>query len=703
MEFLIADSFTDSLTRLTNDEQKAVKTTAFDLQMNPTGTGLNLHRLDRSKDKRFWSVRVSEDLRLIIHRDASSLLLCYTDHHEAAYTWANRRKLETHPRTRAAMFVEVRERVEEVVVPAAARFEEPEPRHEQVGAALANADGPRVFDSKSDEELLIYGVPVEWLGAVRDATEDDLLELAGHLPAEAAEALLELAVGGTPFVSQPAEPQVDPLLHPDAQRRFRVVANVQELERALSAPWEKWAVFLHPAQREAVERDYTGPARIAGSAGTGKTVVALHRAAYLAKHNPDARILLTTFSEPLARALAVKLRYLVDNTPRVRKLIEVRALDAVADRQYEKVHGRAELASREVIINLLATVASEVKTQRFALDFLVTEWEEILDPWQLTTWEAYRDVQRLGRKVRLPESQRAELWQIFQQVISRLAERNIVTQAQILGRLTDHIRSLGESPFDFVVVDEAQDVSVPQLRLLAALSGGRPNSLFLTGDLGQRIFQQPFSWKSLGVDIRGRSRILRVNYRTSHQIRTRADRLLPQEVADVDGNVEDRRGTISVLNGPAPVIQTLDSEAKERSEISSWLKDRVAEKVKLHEIGVFVRSEAQIPRARKGVEQAGLRYKVLDERIDVESGHVSVGTMHLAKGLEFKAVVVAACDYNVIPLQERVAAIVDESDLEEVYNTERHLLYVACTRARDNLLVTAVRPPSEFLDDLEGR
>jgi superfamily I DNA/RNA helicase len=244
-------------------------------------------------------------------------------------------------------------------------------------------------------------------------------------------------------------------------------------------------------------------------------------------------------------------------------------------------------------------------------------------------------------------------------------------------------------------------VNVAQLRFLAALGAGQPNSLFFAGDLGQRIFQQPFSWKALGVDVRGRSRILQINYRTSHQIRMQADRLLGPEVSDVDGITEDRRSTISIFNGPLPTIQVLDSQADEAQAVDAWLSERVTEGVRPDEIAVFVRSVAELDRARAAVERAGLSFKILDEKVETTPGYVTISTMHLAKGLEFRAVVVMACDDEIIPLQERIETVTNDTDLEEVYNTERHLLYVACTRARDYLLVTSVAPGSEFLDDLQ--
>jgi hypothetical protein len=180
-----------------------------------------------------------------------------------------------------------------------------------------------------------------------------------------------------------------------------------------------------------------------------------------------------------------------------------------------------------------------------------------------------------------------------------------------------------------------------------------------------------------------------------------ADRLLAPQLSDVDGNTEDRRGTISVFNGPKPTIGVSDTPESEIKMVTQWLSDRLTEEKKPQEIGVFVRSANELPRARAAVEGTGIPLKILDTHVETTSGHISISTMHLAKGLEFRAVVVMACDDEVIPLQKRIETVSDDSDLEEVYNTERHLLYVACTRARDNLLVTSVEPASEFLDDLQ--
>ena len=156
-----------------------------------------------------------------------------------------------------------------------------------------------------------------------------------------------------------------------------------------------------------------------------------------------------------------------------------------------------------------------------------------------------------------------------------------------------------------------------------------------------------------------------------------------------------------VFNGPPPAIRTLVSEAEETAAVGQWIADLGKAGLAPHEIGIFVRSEAQLGRARAAAEHAGIPFRMLDEHVETTSGYASIGTMHLSKGLEFRAVAVMACDDEIIPLQQRIEEVGDDADLKEIYETERHLLYVVCTRARDHLLVTGVTPVSEFLDDLK--
>ncbi len=677
MNFRISDTFTGSLTKLPSQEQKAAKTTVFDLQVNPANPGLSFHRIENAKDLHFWSVRASRDLRIIIHKTAADLLVCYVGHHDDAYKWAEKRRIQQHPQTGAIQLVEIRERVEEV------------PVFVPVEQLEAKPQSQLLFQNVADESFLSFGVPEEWLSDVRLATETTLFDLAEHLPQEAAEALLELATGGTPETV--AKSATKGFEHPDTQRRFRLVSDESELALALDYPWEKWTIFLHPSQKSVVERRFNGPARVTGSAGTGKTIVALHRAAFLVRRNPKARILLTTFSDALADLLSIKLDRLIGKGSSVRKQITLKSIPAMA----RELSGKFEIAAPAEISGWIDGAMDSLGELPFPKRMVLSEWRHLFDAWQLASLESYLSVPRVGMKTRLGSKQRETMFDILSKVREQLEASGKKTWSAIYHSLADTHRGR----FDHVIVDEAQDLSVAQLRFVSRLASDGENNLLFAGDTGQRIFQPPFSWKSLGIDIRGRSSTLRVNYRTSHQIRQGADKLLPNVIRDTDGNEESRSGTVSVFNGPIPKCQVFDTIDAEIEAVSAKLHELLDRDFHPDEVGIFVRSKGQLPRARAALKASGLQWSELENTSRPATGRIALSTMHLAKGLEFRAVVVMACDDEVIPLQERIEAISDEADLEEVYTTERHLLYVACTRAREELFITATNPESEFLRD----
>ena len=302
----------------------------------------------------------------------------------------------------------------------------------------------------------------------------------------------------------------------------------------------------------------------------------------------------------------------MSNEPEAFARVEVQSLDAMGLSLYQARFGMAELAPPNTVGELIKEAVS-AEHINFGLTFVTSEWERVIDAWQLSTWGDYRDVRRIGRYRRLSQIQREALWPVFERVRAGLLQRGLTTKAEMFGWLTAEIAGRASPPYQYVVVDEAQDVSVPQLRFLSALAGGSPNGLFFAGDLGQRIFQQPFSWRELDVDIRGRSQNLRINYRTSHQIRIQADRLLDPELSDVDGNTEERKGTVSVFNGPNPVVRALGDEKVEAEVVSEWLRERIKDGLNPDELGVFVRSHEQLDRAVSAVRNSGFACDVIDD------------------------------------------------------------------------------------------
>lgn len=690
MPTILAESLTASLAKLANDEQKQAQLTAFTLMTEPDRPGLQFHRIDKSKDPNFWSVRVSRDIRIIVHKTGGSLMLAYVDHHDDAYAWAERRRIEAHPATGAIQIVEVRERVEEIALPPALV------RGEMALDAPAAAHLPPIFANLDAGRLLSVGVPEDWVADVGKATEESFLALAAHLPQEAAEALLEYAATG--ILPVPAPATADPLVHPDTMRRFRILDGIEELQAALDAPFEKWAVFLHPLQRQVVERDYSGPVRVAGSAGTGKTVVALHRVMRILRDDPNARVLLTTFSDPLADALQRKLAILAGGRRELTDRVTFASFRRIAEELYALTTGRkAHLADRDSIRKLVEQAASEAGATGFSPRFFLSEWENVVDAWHIDSVDAYADVPRMGRKNRLGSKQRETLWQVFARVREALRQRALFTPAALFQHVTATYATREEKPFSHIVVDEAQDLGVFELRFLAAIAPKKPDALFFAGDIGQRIFQQPFSWLGLGIDVRGRSVTLKVNYRTSQQIRQMADRLLPRTVRDVDGLEEDRRGTVSVFEGIEPEVVIAEDETAEREVAAAFIRRALDDHIAPREIAIFVRSAEQLPRARSIAQTAGLSFRTATISRNDEDKAL-VGIMHLAKGLEFRAVAVVACDEGILPLAARIADVADAFELDEVIATERQLLYVAATRARDRLFVSGISPGSEFIE-----
>jgi len=685
----LANSFMESLHGLTQAERGAVFTTVNQLFANPAQPGLSAERLN-GRDQNFWSCRVNRDVRIIYHNLNGRILVCYVDHHDAAYAWANTRYIREHPVTGAVQIITS----VEVVQP-------------QYIYPPTQTPQRALFERYTDRELLTYGVPEEWMPTIRSIdSEERLLGIIEHLPVETRDALLLLADGRIPTTPvAPTTPVNDAIELPSSQISFFNVKNQEDLELAFIDNWQAWMVFLHPEQRRLVTRDYNGPVKIAGSAGTGKTVVALHRAAEEARKHPDIRILLTTISNPLTRALHQKLNTLLTTEPRSRERIDVESLYDVAIRLHQNVFRQTPvIIDQQSVYQIVSTITQRFQsilpaTLRITPEFMYREWTDIIDAWQIYDFERYRTFTRLGRTRRLTMQQREALWVLLSEITKEIRARQVLTMAQLFQKLTDYYAT-HYGPYQSLIVDECQDVTPYQMRFLAALMRDNPSGLFLAGDIGQQIYQTPYSWLSVGVNIIGRSHVLRVNYRTSQQIRRTADYLVDVVVRDVDGNEENRSNTISVFSGPQPQFIAGATILEEVNRVADWLRPRVDQlRIPAHEMCIIVRSAAQIERARMVAQIVGVAHHVIDERIDISENTLPIMTMQLAKGLEFRAVIVMACDEQVIPQYESLGSY-DAAETAAIHTSERQLLYVACTRAREELVLSYSGTPSMFLLDM---
>ena len=694
MPIIIAESFMKQLKRLTEREQGMVAKVVLGLQYEPTSAKHNLHKVDGNAG--WWSAYVNGDLRIILRKQVdgkSMMVICWADHHDAAYLWARRHVLKQHPATGAMQLVEIPEVVE--TPPAASSQEKPAPAEAAVP--------PCMKLGITEDDLLAFGIPELWVGTVLKArTADEILAIGEHLPPDAVEAILKIAVGEMPSRPEPPtsakrpEEVSKPFTSEREKQAWWIVTDDKDLKDALqSTAWDTWCVYLHPSQRAVAERDYPGAYRVSGSAGTGKTVVALHHARYLLRKDPSAVVLVTTFSENLADDLNDRVKPLM--RPRELERCDTRTFRDFGRETFDMIrpgHPRVlapgelhDLAERVVGAN------SAMLPRGILPEFTVSEFERVVDTRGLTTWESYRDAVRRGVLRRLSEERRLALWNVFALIRGELRKNGWMTANEMFCELAGYYRANPERPrtYTHIVVDESQDLCEAELAFLAAYAQG-PGCLFFAGDIGQRIVRYSFPWKPFGIDLRGKSKVLKVNYRTTRQIRSMADRLMAEKIEDADEIVQVRKGTVSLLSGPNPEFRQFDTPEAEIEGVAKWLDKLHDEQgVEPRAIAVFFRSEKERQRALAAVAKS---------EYAASASMLKVCSMLDAKGLEYQAVVVMACDADVIPSPERLAEADIIAGLQEIYDTERNLLYVACTRARDYLLITSSGIPSELLLDM---
>jgi superfamily I DNA/RNA helicase len=678
MTVVLAITFIPAIQRLAANEQVRAIDFLVKFQENPAHPGLSLERVTDARDPDIWSARITRDLRAIIHKTSDRYALLYAGHHDDAYTWAERRRVEVHPVTGALQIVEAAEVVREEL-------------------QWTPAKGTTLFADHSDIYLRSLGLPDDWLPVIREIRDDDqLLSVAGNLPEEVAERLLRIASGEIVTPPTPVAAAKTLTASGDSQRRFWVVEDAAELAELLQKPIAAWVRFLHPSQRELVDGAFKGPVKVTGGAGTGKTVVAMHRARSLSRSGK--RVLLTTFVGTLCQNLGRGLQLLCNADERSR--ITVATIDSIAHGIVRKREPRVQLADDGTIeakINEFAIYAEGVADA----SFLVAEWNNVVRPQGIGSWTEYRSARRTGRGRPLSAKDRRAVWNVFERLLEALSSTGHLPPHILASRAATLVES-GDSTseFDAVIVDEVQDLTVAQLRLVRALASRAPENLMLVGDGGQRIYSGGYSLHALGIDVRGRSKKLRLNYRTTKQIQVAADRIIGTESDDLDGAIESRHPK-SLLRGPEPTVTGFPTESKHDKFLVDEIRRVIAEGISPNEIAIFVRTKDLVKATKNVLHKAAIEYEVLDRDTDLaDASGVNIATMHRAKGLEFKVVFVARCGAEFVPLSSVLRKQTDPADRDATLALERQLLYVSLTRARDEAIVTWVGKPSPFLAPL---
>ena len=684
----IFDEFLDAFARIPRAQQKKVNKFLRKFREDPTNPSINYESISTFKDPNLRTVRIDQAYRAIVLKPeiGNVYVLLWVDNHDEAMQWAARKRIAIHPETGSLQVISA----EPVVVA-------PAPVEAEVALAL--------FDHVRDRELSRLGVPPDQVAAVRGMlTVEQLDQAQAQLPPEAFEALHWLADGETLETVEAAmaiavEADVDTddfeaaLERDSSKRRFVLVDDDATLEAMLDAPLEKWRVFLHPSQRRLVYRNWNGPVRVLGGAGTGKTVVAMHRAAYLAEkvfREPGDRILFTTFTRNLALDIRANLATLC--SPDALARIEVVHLDKWVQDLLQNAGYKYEVkwwGSGGQLQGLWDQAEVLGAGLGFPTGFFRDEWERVVQAQGCETWEHYKKASRSGRGVRMSRGQRRQAWPVFEEYRHLLEKHGLrepedaLRDAKALldqGSIRLRVRS--------ILVDEAQDMSTHAFALLrAVIPDERPNDLFIAGDGHQRIYRKQVVLSRAGVNIMGRGRRLRINYRTTDEIRRYAVALL-EGIAfdDLDAGEDSTAGYRSLMHGEVPELRVGDTFEDEAEAIAEWLTG-----VELRRCCLVARTHKLVARYSDALQDRGIETQKIQASAadDHSKPGLRVATMHRVKGLEYDRIILAGLTDKAMPFEDQIERTKDKSVQREAELMERALLYVAITRARRAVLVTA--------------
>ncbi len=700
----LSDGFLGAFARIPKAQQKKVQEFISKFRQDPTSNGLNYEKIFDSRSPNVHSVRIDQVYRGIVLKpqQGAVYILMWVDKHDDAYDWARRHECSIHPATGAIQVIDTSYLVAQQAQPIA------------VAQSSVVEAKPKLFASFTKEQILALGVPAVFLESVMALnTIDDLLQLESKMPAEAWEPLYWLAEGDDyqEILAEYNDQQDTPIDVDDfdeaikrSRRRFYVVENEQELLQMLNAPLEKWRVFLHPSQRKLVEMNASGPVRVLGGAGTGKTVVAMHRARWLAQQligQPGKKVLFTTFTRNLATDIRANLQRLCTREEMAQ--IEVVNIDAWITEQLKRhgydfkvVYENDDSRRRCWQYAMQQTPA----LLNLSEEFYAEEWLRVVQPNHIRKLEDYLKVSRIGRGTAISRMDRAKIWPVFEEFLKQMDRTKLREMPDAMTEAIVFFQEKGiKLPYSHIVIDEAQDMGATVFSLIRSLVPESQNDLFIVGDGHQRIYRNKVVLGKCGINVRGRrSKKLKINYRTTEETRRYAMALLSGFRTDnLDGEQDRDNDYLSLLHGDSPVVSNFSSFTAEVDSIIAQIKELVGDEVRFQDICLTTRTNHFAERYAKSLKEAQIPiYSLRQDGLDSDSDGVRIATMHRIKGLEFKYVFLAGINDGVVPEPKAVTSSDPVEKSDALFN-ERALLHVAVTRAIKGVFVSSFGKPSEFL------
>lgn len=703
VKIAIGDGFLESFAQIPKAKQKKVMEFVAKFRYDPTASGINYEKINNASDTNFRSVRIDQDYRGIILKPAQGnvYILLWVDKHDDAYDWACTHRCNIHPQTGALQLVELQQGVE--------------PSPDPIKSETITTENYRLFDLP-DETLLSLGVPAEDLTRIQKIISIEAFEaIEKSLPIEAFEALYLLAAGTSledillDYAAKKSVVNIEDFseaLNKDASlRRFYVVADEMELLEMLEAPLEKWRVFLHPSQRKLIARHWSGPVRVLGGAGTGKTVVAMHRAKWLAAQYADSndKVLFTTFTSNLAVDIQDNLRKIC-SAQELQK-IDVQNIDSwIVDflKRQEYDFRIAYPNGKDSEYEKCWALAEGLISPNVGLpsSFYREEWERVILPQSIRSKQNYLTSGRMGRGVSLSRKQRSDIWPVFEEMRIQLTQRKLTTIEDAAFDIMSMIDS-GASfkKYKSIVVDEGQDFGPEMFSLLRRLVVEDQDDIFIVGDGHQRIYHRKATLGKCGINIRGRGKKLRINYRTTEEIRKFATQILEGiAIDDMDDSIDTLTDYKSLMHGEYPEVKSFHSINDEAQWISETIESLISQGMVTQDICLVARTNSLLDEYKDQLHQLGFETRKLSRQAS-DNRHLSgirLATMHRIKGLEFKVVFMAGINQDIVPLKLSTKST-DPMELKMHDLNERALFHVSATRAIKRLFVSVHGKMSEYL------
>ena len=701
MRIFINDTFYDKLFKLSSTAQKKTLNFMGKFRENPKSPAIHLESINQMKDDTLWSARVDDEYRVIVGMLGNDVYsLVYVDHHDEAYAWAMKKKFVWNEHTQSCQLIPWKIVEEPTISP----------------VPVIENNEPRIMDNITAEQLVNIGVPSDMTSIVLKINDlDGLDSIYEQLPADAFENLFTLFDGGdinsilASIEEGKAAQGDDELLSANNKGRFIELTDDQYLADIIDKGIDKWQLFLHPSQRKIVENSYKGSYKVSGSAGTGKTVAALHRLKHLCK-NPNANVLYTTYTTALCENLNILAKKLIDMNHRY----TLKNIDVVMRELAEKykltegINVMDIYGGNQKSIDLWKEVILSNPCE-FRPEFLYDEYIDVIVYNNIQDRDTYLRQSRVGRSKAINRKQRMDIWALKEVYEKLKQEHKVVDRLELFNRTANYLNEHDIHPYSNVIVDEFQDFSNPELRFIRSLVAKGPNDLFLVGDPFQRIYRsRKLNFSTAGIDIRGRSRRLKVNYRTTEEIKKVAVSIVKGiSFDDMDGGEESQEGYVSLMHGDKLVYKLVDSPADEIATIISFIKEITEDEdnnIKMNEICIAAPSLNLTRDLQTAMHINGLDPYVWKNRgFTGNKAGVRMCTLHSIKGLEFRVVIVMGVNERNIPSvasPEHPFPTLDKIEKNEYLMQFRSLIYVAITRARQHVLITGYGDKCGLLQEL---